>query len=64
VLDDVQAEAVGLLALVAGQDVEPGDSEGSWRIARETRPDRIVLVVDPESRRVHKNERVSAGLCK
>lgn len=54
VLDDVQTEAVGLLALVAGQDVEPGDSEGTWRIARETRPDRIVSVVDPESRHVHK----------
>ena len=53
-LDDVQAEAVGLLALVAGQDVEPGDSDGTWRIARETRPDRIVSVHDPESRHVHK----------
>jgi IS5 family transposase len=53
-LDDVQAEAVGLLALVAGQDVEPGDSDGSWRIAQETRPDRIVSVNDPESRHVHK----------
>lgn len=31
-LDDVQAEAVGVLALVAGQDVEPGDSDGTWRI--------------------------------
>ena len=38
-LDDVQAEAVGLLALVAGQDVEPGDSDGTWRIARRS-PDR------------------------
>ena len=53
-LDDVQAEAVGLLALVAGQDVEPGDSDGTWRIAQVTRPDRIVSVVDPESRHVHK----------
>lgn len=26
-----QADAVGLLALVAGQDVEPGDEEGTWR---------------------------------
>ena len=43
-LDDVQAEAVGLLALVAGQDVEPGDSDGTWRIAQVTRPDRIVSV--------------------
>ncbi len=53
-LDQVQAEAVGLLALVAGQDVEPGDSNGTWRIARETRPDRIVSVIDPQSRHVHK----------
>jgi Transposase domain (DUF772) len=53
-LDDDQAEAVGLLALVAGQDVEPGDSEGTWRIAPVTRPDRIVSVHDPESRHVHK----------
>jgi transposase len=28
-----QTAAVGLLALVAGQDVEPGDGEGTWRIA-------------------------------
>jgi IS5 family transposase len=53
-LDDGQAEAVGLLALVAGQDVEPGDSDGTWRIAPVTRPDRIVSVHDPESRHVHK----------
>ena len=53
-LDDVQAEAVGLLALVAGQDVEPGDTDGTWRIAPVTRPDRIVSVHDPESRHVHK----------
>ena len=53
-LDDVQTEAVGLLALVAGQDVEPGDSDGTWRIAQQTRPNRIVSVNDPESRHVHK----------
>ncbi|HUP71953.1 MAG TPA: IS1182 family transposase [Acidimicrobiales bacterium] len=53
-LDDAQAEAVGLLALVAGQDVEPGDTDGTWRIAQETRPDRIVSVHDPESRHAHK----------
>jgi IS5 family transposase len=53
-LDDVQAEAVGLLALVAGQDVEPGDQDGTWRIAQVTRPDRIVSVIDPESRHAHK----------
>jgi len=53
-LDDGQGEAVGLLALVAGQDVEPGETEGTWRIAPVTRPDRIVSVHDPESRHVHK----------
>jgi transposase len=54
VLGPDQAQAVGLLALVAGQDVEPGDGEGGWRIARRTAPDRIVSVHDPESRHVHK----------
>lgn len=53
-LTEAQTEAVGLLALVSGQDVEPGDSEGSWRIAQRTAPDRIVSVHDPESRHVHK----------
>ncbi len=53
-LEPEQADAVGLLALVAGQDVEPGDGEGTWRIARCTTPDRIVSVHDPESRHVHK----------
>jgi IS5 family transposase len=53
-LDDAQRESVGLLALVAGQDVEPGDTEGTWRIAQETRPDRMVSVIDPESRHAHK----------
>jgi IS5 family transposase len=48
------AEAVGLLALVAGQDVEPGDEEGTWRIARKTAPDRVISTVDPESRHIHK----------
>jgi hypothetical protein len=54
-LDEGQTEAVGLLALVAGQDVEPGDAPGSWRIARKTVPDRVVSTVDPASRHVHKN---------
>jgi hypothetical protein len=54
-LTSEQAEAVGLLALVAGQDVEPGDGEGSWRIARRTAEHRIVSVHDTESRHVHKS---------
>ena len=53
-LNDEQAEAVGLLALVAEQDVEPGDTDGSWRIARRTAKDRMVSVHDPASRHVHK----------
>ena len=56
-LDPEAADAVGLLALVAGQDVEEGDSEGTWRIARATAPDRVVSTVDPESRHVHKTVR-------
>jgi IS5 family transposase len=50
-----QAEAVGLLALVAGQDVEPGEQDGSWRIARTVSPDRIISVVDPQARHMHKS---------
>jgi hypothetical protein len=40
------AEAVTLLALVAGQDVEPAEdsdgTDGRWRIARRTVPDRVI----------------------
>jgi IS5 family transposase len=54
-LDQAQSEAVGLLALVAGQDVEPGDEQGTWRIIPATRPGRIVSSVDPESRHIHKS---------
>ncbi len=45
---------MALLALVAGQDVEPGDGPAQWRIAQRTAPDRVVSTVDPESRHVHK----------
>ncbi len=52
------ADAVALLALVAGQDVEPAeDSEGTdgrWRIARKTAPDRVISTVDPDTRHAHK----------
>jgi hypothetical protein len=46
-LDDEQAEAVALLALVAGQDVEPGERPGSWRITRKVAKDRVISTVDP-----------------
>jgi IS5 family transposase len=55
VLDDDQQQLVGLLALVAGQDVEPGDTPGSWRIARKVATDRIISTVDPETRHMHKS---------
>jgi IS5 family transposase len=54
-LDDRQAEAVGLLGIVAGQDVEPGGQPGSWRIARKVTPDRVISVVDPDTRHMHKS---------
>jgi hypothetical protein len=53
-LDAEQAEAVALLALVAGQDVEPGDRPGSWRIARRVAKDRVISTVDPEARHTRK----------
>ena len=55
-LDEAQTDAVALLALVAGQDVEPGDGPGRWRIAQRTAPDRIISTVDPETRHVHKTQ--------
>jgi IS5 family transposase len=56
-LDATQAEAVGLLGVVAGQDVEPGERPGSFRIARKVAPDRTISVVDPDSRHMHKSRR-------
>ena len=58
-VDDAAAQALALLALVAGQDVEwAGDEQhpqgGSWRIAQRVVADRVVSTVDPESRHTHK----------
>jgi IS5 family transposase len=50
-----QRDAVGLLALVAGQDVEPGEEEGTWRIAQRVAPDRVISTVDPDARHMHKS---------
>lgn len=50
-----QQDAVGLLALVAGQDVEAADEQGTWRIARAVAPDRVISTVDPEARHMHKS---------
>ncbi|MEN8650304.1 IS1182 family transposase [Streptomyces sp. 21So2-11] len=58
-LGERAANAMGLLALVAGQDVEPAEdsdgSDGRWRITRGTVPDRTVSTVDPDARHIHKN---------
>lgn len=58
-LGEKAANALGLLALVAGQDVEPAEDsdgrDGRWRIARRTAADRTVSTVDPDARHIHKN---------
>ena len=46
-VDAEQAEAVALLGLVAGQDVEPGERPGSWRIARKVAKERVISTVNP-----------------
>jgi len=57
-LEGTAAEAVALLALVAGQDVEPAEgsdgTDGRWRIARKVAEDRVISVTDPGTRHVHK----------
>ncbi|MAO81913.1 MAG: IS5/IS1182 family transposase [Nocardioides sp.] len=58
-LDERQQDAVALLALVAGQDVEPADgsdgTDGRWRIARQVAADRVISTVDPDTRHAHKS---------
>ncbi len=53
-LDAEQAEAVALLALIAGQDVEPDQRPGSWRIAHRVAKDRVISTVDPQARHTRK----------
>jgi IS5 family transposase len=57
-LDDDASRVVALLALIAGQDVEPAPgsdgTDGRWRIARKVAKDRVISVVDPEARHAHK----------
>jgi IS5 family transposase len=58
-LDEPAARTVALLALIAGQDVEPAPgsdgTDGRWQIARKVAPDRTISVVDPEARHAHKS---------
>jgi Transposase domain (DUF772)/Transposase DDE domain len=57
-LEEPAASAVGLLALVAGQDVEPAEgsdgTDGRWRIARRVAEDRVISVHDPDARHTRK----------
>ena len=54
-----QSEAVALLALVAGQDVEPAEgsdgTDGRWRIAHRVAEDRVISTVDPQARHTRKS---------
>ncbi len=58
-LEEAGACAVGLLALVAGQDVEPAEgsdgTDGRWRIARRVAEERVISVHDPEARHTRKS---------
>jgi hypothetical protein len=58
--DEAAADALGLLALVAGQDVEPAEGsdgmDGRWRIARKVAPDRVISSVDPQARHTRKSK--------
>ena len=58
-LDGDAEFAVALLALLAGQDVEPAEgsdgTDGRWRIARRVAPDRVVSTVDPDARHTRKS---------
>jgi hypothetical protein len=53
------ASAVALLALVAGQDVEPAEgsdgTDGRWRIARKVAEDRVISVNDLDARHTRKS---------
>jgi hypothetical protein len=58
-LEEPAASAVALLALVAGQDVEPAEGsdgrDGRWRIARKVAEDRVISTVDTETRHTRKS---------
>jgi DDE family transposase len=58
-LEERAASALGLLALVAGQDVEPAEgsdgTDGRWRIARMVAEDRTISTVDPDARHTRKS---------
>ena len=58
-LGEGAASALALLALVAGQDVEPAEGsdgrDGRWRIARKVAQDRVISAVDEQARHTRKS---------
>jgi len=58
-LDEQAASALALLALVAGQDVEPAEGSdgtgGRWRIKQGVAEDRVISAVDPDARHTRKS---------
>ena len=58
-LEEPAASALALLALVAGQDVEPAEGsdgrDGRWRIKQGVAGDRVISTVDPDARHTRKS---------
>jgi hypothetical protein len=58
-LEEPASSALALLALVAGQDVEPAEGsdgrDGRWRIARKVAGDRVISTVDTQARHTRKS---------
>ena len=58
-LEEPAASAVALLALVAGQDVEPAGGsdgrDGRWRIARKVAEDRVISTAGTQARHTRKS---------
>ena len=56
--DAAATKLVALLALIAGQDVEPASgsdgTDGRWQLARKVAADRAINIVDPDARHIHK----------
>jgi hypothetical protein len=67
-LEERGASALALLALVAGQDVEPAEGsdgrDGRWRIARKVAGDRVVSTVDPDARHTRKSPEARRDGCR
>ena len=63
-LEEPASSALALLALVAGQDVEPAEGsdgrDGRWRIARKVAGDRVISTVDTQARHTANPRRPAA----